>query len=553
MKNYFLILVFAFGFLFLSYVPNFYEVSLVDQIASDRTIILGEHIYPYDYNVYLSKIRQGAEGRLTVVDKYDNNPSQKGVFLQMFYLLSGKVGGFFRLEPGTIYFLMRLFASVFWLLTIVFLNILFLRQKRFYLLGIILCLLSASWPVIAKIDNQFWLKGYMDWWQEMDVLKRISFLPHDVVNYLNLAFLNIFLYFFSITNQKKYFFFIAVILFFSFFIHPAAGLTFLISWFLFHFIKFIFFKEKVNRYKKNNLKKFFLTTLVLVLVSLIPLFYIKTVVSAYPWKTLVDFDQYQRLPFSLKEYFLALGPILISGFFGIFLVFLQKNRRFLILTSWFLSTLMGMVIFTFFPWQSPMRFVQTANHIPLAILSVYFFEAMLKRKKFSLNLILYILITITIVSGGLLTFYSLKSQNHFIHQRVVATIPLVPYPPQVMYPLTDFYQGLKWLEKNTDRQSIVLSKITAGNYIPAYAGNFVFFGHVGETPHFFEREKLVNNFFSGLMNPGEAKDFLKKEGINYIFYGPQEKDGAIRDIDRYDFIKPVFKSNYVTIYSFTKE
>src|ERR1700690_4231583 len=107
MKKYF-IFIFAFSFLFLSYLPNFYEISVKSLLPADRTMIAGEHIYTYDYNVYLSKIRQGQEGRITVVDKYDNLPQQKGVFLQMFYLLSGRITIVFSLTPTATYHLMRL-------------------------------------------------------------------------------------------------------------------------------------------------------------------------------------------------------------------------------------------------------------------------------------------------------------------------------------------------------------------------------------------------------------------------------------------------------------
>ena len=117
-----------------------------------------------------------------------------------------------------------------------------------------------------------------------------------------------------------------------------------------------------------------------------------------------------------------------------------------------------------------------------------------------------------------------------------------------MYPLKDFANGLKWLETNTSRNSVVLSKITAGNYIPAYSGNFVYLGHSSETPHFDTRNINVNNFFSGTMSADDALNFLKRENITYIFYGPQEKEEAINSISQYKFLKAVYISPYVTIY-----
>ena len=73
----------SFLFLLASYVPNLYEISISNLLPADRVMTSAEHMYTYDYNVYLSKIKQGMEGRWNVVDKYDNNPKQKGVFLRI--------------------------------------------------------------------------------------------------------------------------------------------------------------------------------------------------------------------------------------------------------------------------------------------------------------------------------------------------------------------------------------------------------------------------------------------------------------------------------------
>src|SRR3990167_5832093 len=106
-KKYFVFL-FVFIFLFLAFLPNIYEASVSNNLLPpDRTMIWGEHSYTYDYNVYLSKIRQGQESHWSVVDKYDNHPQQKGIFLVMVYLLSGKIGSIFNFSPTLTYHLLR--------------------------------------------------------------------------------------------------------------------------------------------------------------------------------------------------------------------------------------------------------------------------------------------------------------------------------------------------------------------------------------------------------------------------------------------------------------
>ena len=371
-KKWFLITLFiGLLFLFTSYLPNLYEASIADLLPPERIMTPAEHMYTYDYNVYLSKIKQGIEGRWSVVDKYDNNPKQKGVFLQMIYLLSGKIGGLFGFSPGLTFHLLRTSVSVFWLLTIIFLSFYFLKNPFLAFLGVLLSLFAASWPVFYEYQGTTWIGMHMSWWQEMDVLKRISYIPHYTLNYIIISILAILLSKqLTINNFRT----ICVILFFSFFIHPSSGLLFLISWVIFQLINAVWFR-KYNRYR---IVKIAYDTIFLFLVAALPLIYFQYVTSAYPWKSLTEFDKLFRYPVSVKEYILALGPVFFTGVLGLILVLIKKERKYLSLVTWILGAFLAIFIFKKFPLQSELRFVQTANHIPLAILSVHFIFELIK-------------------------------------------------------------------------------------------------------------------------------------------------------------------------------
>ncbi len=535
------VIIFSFLFLFLSYIPDIYEASQIDVLPPNRVMVWGEHIYTYDYNVYLSKIRQGTEGRSRVVDKYDNHPEQKGVFLQLFYLLSGKAAGFFHLTPVLTFHLLRTVFSVVWVLMIIFINVYFLRRPALFALGVILSFLAASWPVLYQFAGTTWIREYMSWWQEMDVVKHVSYVPHYTFSYISIAGFSFLLYLFEKTKKNKYFAIICLIEFLLFFIQPSGGLLFLLSWVVYYTVKSIW---------KRKLTFSWSRLLILMAVALVPLLYIKSVTAVYPWKSLIDFEKQNPMPFTLKEYILALGPVFFTGLIGTIIVLIRKEERLLPIAAWILAAFGGMIFFTLIPFQSPLRFVQTANQIPLAILSVYFFSHLWK-KNIYIKIITVIIVITIITNGAVQTYFSLKRQTQFIHQRAVADLPLVPYPSQVMYPLVDFWYGIKWLERYTQPTQVVLSKITAGNYIPAYAGNFVYFGHT-ETPHYPEREQTVNWFFSGTQESAEALTFLKKENIAYVFYGPQEKDNVVNDIVRYPFLTPVYQTPLVTIFQVKK-
>ena len=541
-KKYF-VFIFVLFILFLSYIPDLYEASVASLLPPDRTMIQGEHNYTYDYNVYLSKIRQGQEGRLSVVDKYDNHPQQKGIYLQMFYLLSGKISSIFNFTPTLTYHLLRIFASVFWIYTIIFLNIYFLKKISLINLGVTLSLLTASFPVFYRFQDQWWIGQHMNWWQELDILKRISFVPHDTLNYIFISVFSILLS--QIDKNKKYFIFLCGLLFVSVFIQPSAAILFAISWILYNFIKYFWFKSLTNDLIAEKLKQ----TSIIFIAIFIPLLYIMFATNIYPWKSLLDFDKNNRLFFDIKDYILALGPIFFTGIAGGLMAIIKKKQELLGLVTWIIGVCIAIILFKFIPFQSELRFVQTANHIPLAILSVYFFNYLIN--KFKNTIITYgicIAIFFIIFLGLTQVYFSLRSQTQFINQRALATLPLVPFPPQVMYPLNDFYNGLKWFEQNSSRSSVVLSKITSGNYIPAYSGNFVYLGHGAETPHYNDRVYKADEFFSGNLEEKQALKFLKTENISYVFYGPQEKENNLKDIGIYSFLTPVYQSPLVTIY-----
>ncbi|EKD87426.1 MAG: hypothetical protein ACD_36C00085G0001, partial [uncultured bacterium] len=80
----------GFSFLIFSLLPTGYEISRRSNLRPDRSFEL-VHNFPTDYNFYLSRIRQGIEGRITIIEQYTSEP-HKGSFIHAFYLILGRVG-----------------------------------------------------------------------------------------------------------------------------------------------------------------------------------------------------------------------------------------------------------------------------------------------------------------------------------------------------------------------------------------------------------------------------------------------------------------------------
>ena len=132
----------------------------------------------------------------------------------------------------------------------------------------------------------------------------------------------------------------------------------------------------------------------------------------------------------------------------------------------------------------------------------------------------------------------------------LATWP-VPLGAQLAYPLDDFMDGIFYLRDKTPQESVVLTYITSGNFIPAFADNYVYIGHAN-TPAESEKEEIAASFFKGEMSEEYVLKFLKKERISYIYYGPQERalGGPVDLREKYNFLSSVYSNKQVAVYKY---
>jgi len=299
---------------------------------------------------------------------------------------------------------------------------------------------------------------------------------------------------------------------------------------------------------------FHFTFCILTLPSLIYLF----ITTRYvPWSSLVEYHRSHPMIIPFWEYISATGPVFFLGLLGGILSIFRRDRKYQPLIFWLIATFAFAVLFTHVKEQSPLRFTQTGLFIPLGILGTYFFREIyefLKGLAFNNQIkkfivICYLLSVICYIGGSLYIMrVSLLWQTDFITQRANASLPTVPYPPQTMYPLVEWMDAIRWLKDNTKREEVVLAEITAGNYIPAYSGNTVYFGQ-SNTVDYEKKQILVDKFFKGEMTKKDATDFLDQGRITYIFVSFQERemlgDKKIEEI--YPFLKQVYSNPSVSI------
>lgn len=545
-------------FTFLSFFPTLYEYLERDKIPAERYFVL-EHNYNFDYNFYLSRVREGSEGNFLVSEKYYNQPHSASLF-QIVYLFFGRIGKLFSLSAPAIYHSARLIFGFLLLLAVAKYGSLFFKKKSL-ILFFLLAITAGSWPIIVKAGPDLFGAGgfyraatYMGWWSVIDSLQRITIMPHILIGQ---TFLILFIMKFSNISHQVFESHTWCVLLWGL-LGLAAGIIFpptvIIVYvyfavsFTLHFLDIISLKVNFREKRKkflDLLAVFFLPLVIFFLISSLSLIYMQLMFKADPWKALALFDIEHRLPLYYRDYFLALGPMLPLGILGMVLVFVKNDKRFYPAASWVLSIALLFAVFENIPQQSPLRFTEGLINVPLAVLAVYFL-GQLK----SLSKILSRILAYGTVILGLLVMLSMELWlTDQVYAKRLGQWP-VPLGAQLAYPLDDFIEAIFYLRDNTKREDVVLAYITAGNYIPAYAGNYVYLGHAN-TPREDEKEIEVARFFRGEFTLEEAREFLKKERIFFIYFGPQERElasGQINLFTRYNLSAPIYSNNSVEIY-----
>lgn len=526
------------GFVLFSLMPTFYELKRSGDLHSDRQFEL-IHNFPTDYNFYLSRIREGLEGRWTSVERYTSEP-HAGSLVHEMYVLMGRVGRMVRVpwhRAGDIYHVARVVLAITFLVCIAEFCKRSLGVKGFWgILGFLLAVTASSWPKLVYVDGVARFGGYMPWWSVMDSLQRITFIPHLLAGQALIIFLFLGLSNFEIIKKSANVVFLGFLGLLLGMIFPP-GLVFL--YVLMGVYALLHGKEMV---------KFVTPYLLVFLISMPSLVYLGLMTSVYPWKRLVEVDIIRPLPFDYIEYAKAIGPIGPFGLIGLIWALFQKEKRMYLSVAWVISWIGLLFVFQFIPAQSPLRFSEMIPHVPLGVLGAYLFLR-IGRLRY-LGYLSYLCMIILVCLGLLHMYSSWEWQRDFVDHKIRATTPLVPTGSYVMYPLKDFISAIVFIQDSVPSDAVILSETTAGNYIPVYSGNRVYVGH-DNTVRFESKKEEVKQFFSESMSVSQAKAWLNEKGIAFVYYGPQEQEySGIKDLrDKYPFLINRYTNPHVTVYS----
>jgi hypothetical protein len=112
----------------------------------------------------------------------------------------------------------------------------------------------------------------------------------------------------------------------------------------------------------------------------------------------------------------------------------------------------------------------------------------------------------------------------------------------------DEVETFDWLRSQDDPDMVVLSTYETGNAIPAWVPGFVVVGHGPESANLVEFRVKVSAFYTGQFSLEDQLEFLDNQGIDFVFFGPEEDKLGDIDLGELDYLKLAFQSGNYQIY-----
>ena len=121
-----------------------------------------------------------------------------------------------------------------------------------------------------------------------------------------------------------------------------------------------------------------------------------------------------------------------------------------------------------------------------------------------------------------------------------ASTPLFRPEPEI--------QVYNYLAENAPSRTIVLTAQETGNNLPTWTPQRVVLGHGPETTNSDQVEQEIERFFSLSTTDNYRENFIKKFGVNYILWGPLEKELGDWNPAEENYLIEIYNSGNYLIY-----
>ncbi len=453
--------------------------------------------------------------------------------MYFYYIILGKVASVAQVSPPFIYHFTRIMTAELYVMAIYLIN--------FVIIGGDFALWGALFGLMGTIALPFFYgaaSSNISWWMELEALQRLNNTPHHLAGQALLLIILSFILFPSTAKKRIFVIIPALLSVLTAFIYSPSLIPLIfglpLPFFIYYLIRFI-----KGRRLEFNYAEIYLPFTVFLSSSLA--YFVVLFLTQNPYSREI-WTNWEIRTWNLDEPFFNRFFILSYGLLPC--LALPALRKYIQSVSWkkifiFFWPLLPVVLLFFATSLgiSKIRLLDTAFYIPLGILAALSLKILHKKfLKIHFNLILPIMFLIFSFTTSL---YYLKLVNKTYQEMPVYTNIFIPQ---------DSIEALTFISKSIPKDSIIFSDEHIGNLIPIYGPVISYFGHVNMTANFADKQNNVWRFYSLRMTDSEAREFLKKGNINFVYFGPEERGISQKDLP-YSFLKPVFKNNSVIIYS----
>lgn len=481
------------------------------------------HGYMPDYYWYLSLMEQGAEGRFLLTSRYspEQFPPQ---FVNTFFPIAGILARVIGLNLPMMYLLMRVvFGISLLMMGFILVTRLFAVQPERFL---------AFTLMIIGVPLWFWeggiLRTYGDFWAELDPIVRISYLPHHLA--ASTALIAVFLMLsYTFKNRKLWFGIV------------SGGISVLAIWLNpVSFLPIIGALVFAIVLEPQLFLRRLQPILVFLILSLLPVLALLRVEhSVFPWTAFRDWERLVSYPIDALGFLKVLGIAAIPAIMVIPRVVVKGNTLWRLVAGWFLTPIVGLGLFQ---WHLPIsnaRFLQSAAHIPTALLAAYGVTAFAHWvAKWHIPKVVTIAVALLVFLGVSMPSFSASISQQMRSVERDSRNLLIHVPEGVR-------EAMEWLNNTGQAEEVVVAPSWVSTMIPAFTNKRVVVGHPTFTYEGSVKQSTLDRLFQ-LTDPEESRRILDMYNVTYVWAESPSRapDAFFREIG----LSPIFTNSVVTIY-----
>lgn len=455
-------------------------------LRSDNEVSFGGLIFnPIDGYSYLAKMQQGSSGEISFQLPYSSQENGS-IFIFTFYILLGHISRLTGIEIPIIFNVFRIGIAILCFFSIDQLLRNLFHQDDLYLKSAFISLLfggGLGWIyfLFGDLPIDFWVsEAYI-------FLSSIS-NPHFILSFLILGFLLKLILQEKVDIKSSVLFFILSIILSS--ISPFASI-------IFCFVLMVDILQNRNKFFQK-LKIFLSFTFPAFIVGGYQYFSIKNdpILRAWDQQNVTLTPGFINLIFGLSPFFIGIAIMVYLNIKNK----IQISKPIWLMIIWILFT----ICMAFVPFNLQRRFL-VGIYLPITIVFWYttksYIQSNQKRLK---NAIPYILIGSVIISNLIIFVGSTSAINN---------------KDDIFFIRNNVSSAIDWMDRNIEKNSVILSDESNGLKIPALGHYKVVYGHPFESIRADEMKLNVSNIWTGQMSEENAKEFIIEYDVDYVFCG----------------------------------